>query len=82
MIRQTVLAFKLEKTEEKVTARSGLALYAEFMKGTGLEELVNRQMPRPGSGRKYKAISYIGPLSMMLYGGGEAIEGRYGKIIR
>ena len=35
MIRQTVLAFKLEKTEEKVTARSGLALYAEFMKGIG-----------------------------------------------
>src|SRR4030043_2205773 len=74
MIRQTVLPFKLEKTEEKVTARSGLALYAEFMKGMGLEELVDRHMPRPGSGRGYKAISYIGPLSMMLYGGGEAIE--------
>lgn len=74
MIRQTVLPFKLERTEEKVTARSGLALYAEFMKGIGLEELVDRYMPRPGSGRGFKAISYIGPVSMMLYGGGEAIE--------
>jgi hypothetical protein len=74
MIRQTVLPFKLERTEEKVTARSGLALYAEFMKGIGLEELVDRHMPRPESGRGFRAICYIGPLSMMLYGGGEAIE--------
>ena len=48
MIRQTVLPFKLEKTEERITARSGLAVYAEFMKGIGLEELVDRHMPRPG----------------------------------
>ena len=44
------------------------------MKGMGLEELADRHMPRAGSGRGFKAISYIGPLSMMLYGGGEAIE--------
>jgi hypothetical protein len=74
MIRQTVLPFKLERTEEKVTARSGLVLFAEFMKGMGLEALVDRHMPRPESGRGSKAISYMGPLSMMLYGGGEAIE--------
>jgi Transposase DDE domain group 1 len=74
MIRQTVLPFKIEKTKEKVTARSGLALYGEFMKGIGLEELVDRHMPRAGSGRGFKAITYIGPVSMMLYGGGEAIE--------
>ena len=74
MIRQTVLPFKLERTEEKVTARSGLVLFAELMKGMGLEALVDRHMPKPGSGRAFKASSYIGPLSMMLYGGGEAIE--------
>jgi hypothetical protein len=74
MIRQTVLPFKMERTEEKVTARSGLALYAEFMRGMKLEELVERHMAGPRSGRGFKAISYIRPLSMMLYGGGEAIE--------
>jgi hypothetical protein len=74
MIRQTVLPFKLERTEEKVTARSGLVLYGEFMKGMKLEELVDQHMPRPESGRGFRGISYIGPLSMMLYGGGEAIE--------
>lgn len=74
MIRQSVLPFKLERTEEKVTARSGLVLYGEFMKGIGLGAIVDRHMPRAGSGRGFKAISYIEPLSMMLYGGGEAIE--------
>jgi len=74
MIRQTVLPFKVERTEERVTARSGLVLYAEFMRGMKLEEIVNRCMPRPGSGRGFEAIWYIGPLSMMLYGGGGAIE--------
>lgn len=74
MIRQTVLPFKLKRTEERITARSGLAIYAEFMRAMGVEVLVGRYMPEPGSGRGLQAISYIKPLSMMLYGGGEAIE--------
>jgi len=69
-----VLPFKLERTEERVTARSGLVLYAEFMEAMGVEGLVDRHMPKPGSGRGFRAISYIKPLSMALYGGGEAIE--------
>ena len=74
MIRQTVLPFKLKRTEERITARSGLAIYAEFMRAMGVEVLVGRYMPEPGSGRGLQAISYIKPLSMMRYGGGEAIE--------
>lgn len=74
MLRQTVLPFKLERTEEKVTARSGLVLYAEFMRAMGVESLVDRYMPRPGSGRGFGAIRYIEPLSMSLYGGGETID--------
>jgi len=74
MIRQTVMPFKLERTEERVTARSGLVLYGEFMRAMGVEALIDRHMPRPGSGRGFRAISYIKPLSMALYGGGETIE--------
>jgi hypothetical protein len=74
MVRQTVLAFKLERTEERITARSGLAIYAEFLEAMGVEGLVDRHMPKPGSGRGFEAIRYIKPLSMMLYGGGEAID--------
>ena len=74
MVRQTVLPFKLERTGEKITARSGLVLYAEFMRAMGVESLIDRRMPGPGSGRGFRATDYIKPLSMTLYGGGEAIE--------
>lgn len=74
MIRQTVLPFKLKRTGEKITARSGLVLYEELMRATGVEALVDRYMPKPGSGRGFEAIRYIKPLSMTLYGGGESIE--------
>ena len=74
MLRQTVMGFKLERTEDRVTARSGLVLYAEFMRAMGVESLIDRHMPKPGSGRGFEAITYIKPLSMALYGGGETIE--------
>jgi hypothetical protein len=74
MIPQSVLPFKLKRTEEHITSRSGLALYAEFMKAMRVTELVNQYLPKPGSGNSYKASEYIIPISLMLYGGGEAIE--------
>src|SRR3990172_8875989 len=74
MIQQTVLPFKLERTREEITGRSGLSLYAEFMKAMGIKSLVDKHMPAPGSGNSFEAIDYIKPLSMMLYGGGQTIE--------
>jgi hypothetical protein len=74
MIPQSVLPFKLKRTEEHITARSGLALYAEFMKAMRVTDLVNEYFPKGGSGNSYKASEYITPLSLMLYGGGESIE--------
>jgi hypothetical protein len=49
-------------------------LYEEFMRAMGVESLIDEHMPRPGSGRGFEAASYIKPLSMALYGGGETIE--------
>ena len=74
MIHRSVLPFKLKRTEERITARSGLVLYAEFMKAMRVTDLVNEYLPKAGSGNSYKASEYIIPLSLMLYGGGEAIE--------
>jgi len=74
MIRQTVLPFKVERTDEWVTARNRLALYAEFMRAMGVETLVDHHLPKPGSGRGLKASQYIMPLSLTLDGGGETIE--------
>jgi len=74
MIRQTVLPFKLKKAKERITARSGLALFAEFFTAMGVERLIDRCLPRPRSGRGFRAIRYIKALSLMLYGGGETVE--------
>jgi hypothetical protein len=74
MVQQSVFPFKLKMTEEKMTARSGLVFYAELMGAMGVDGLIARYMPQPGSGHSYHAASYIKSLSMMLYGGGEVIE--------
>jgi hypothetical protein len=68
MIRQTTFPFKPKRTEERVTARSGLAIYAEFFRAMGVERFINQHMPKPGSGRGFEAIHYIKALSMTLYG--------------
>jgi hypothetical protein len=54
-----VLPFKLKRTEEKITARSGLALFAEFFEAMGIERLAERYMPMARSGRGFQAIRYI-----------------------
>ena len=74
MIKQTQLRFKLGVTEDEITPRAGLSIYAEFLRGFGIKELIERHMPLPGSNRGYKAWNYIEPIMMMLYGGGRHIE--------
>jgi len=49
MVRQTVWPFKLERTDETLTAHGGLALLAEFTHGLGVCGLVDRYLPGPGA---------------------------------
>lgn len=74
MIQQGILPSKLEITEEEITPRSGLVLYAEVLRALKIRERVERCFPRPGSNRGYEAWRFIEPLLMMLYGGGSHIE--------
>jgi hypothetical protein len=74
MIKQTMLPFKLKMSKEDITARSGLALYAEFLRAIGLKRMVQRHMPTAGSNRGYGAWQFIEPLMLMLYGGGRHVE--------
>lgn len=74
MVQQTVLPFKPDRAEERITARGGLALYAEFLHALGVEALLDRRLPQPRSGRGLKANQYVTPLSLTLYGGGETLE--------
>jgi hypothetical protein len=73
-VAQTVLAFKVEATEELLTANAGLALFGEFARGVGLARWLEQEMPRPGSGRGYGAGAYVLPLVLMLTGGGRSLE--------
>ena len=62
MIRQTVFSFKLEKTQEALTAQGGLALMAEYNNGMGLRGLVDRYLPGPGSNRGYAPSVFVDSL--------------------
>ena len=72
-LTQTVLPFKIEATEELLTANAGLMLFGEFTQGLGLTRWLTQEMPKPGSGRGYEAVSYVTPLILMLTTGGRRL---------
>lgn len=74
MIRQTIFGFKIEKTDEELTAHGGLALLAEYNHGIGLRELVDRHLPGPGSNRGYAASAFVDSLVLLLQAGGRRLE--------
>jgi hypothetical protein len=74
MVRQTVFGFKLERTDETLTAHGGLALLAEFNHGLGLCALVDRYVPGPGSNRGYAPSVFVDRLILMLQAGGRSLE--------
>ena len=73
-LTQTVLPFKVEATEELLTANAGLTLFGEFTQGLGLHRWISQEMPLPGSRRGYEADAYVRPLVLMLAGGGRSLE--------
>lgn len=74
MIKQRVLSFKIEKTEDMITPHGGLALVGEFAVGLGMLDCIDKQLPGPGSGKGYQPSEHIFPLILMLHGGGGALE--------
>ena len=74
MIQQTIFSFKIETTEERLTAHGGLALMAEFNYGIGLRELTDRYVPFPGSNRGFDPSVIVDSLVLMLQGGGRRLE--------
>jgi hypothetical protein len=74
MMTQSVLPFKLEITEEKLTAHAGLAVFGEFVHATAILGEVDKMLKRPGSAVGYKPSQYVEPLMLMLQGGGRSLE--------
>lgn len=70
MVREGVLAFKLEGTQELLTAHAGLALAHEFHLALGADALLDECLPAPGSGRGLKASEVVLSSVLMLQGGG------------
>lgn len=74
MMTQNVLPFKLEITEEKLTAHAGLAVFGEFVHATAILRQVDKMLKGPGSAVGYKPSQYVEPLMLMLQGGGRSLE--------
>ncbi|MEA1920821.1 MAG: IS1380 family transposase [Campylobacterota bacterium] len=71
---QTVLNFDIESTNEKLTPRTGLAIFGEYLKGLNLECLCNTNVPSPKHPNGYSPFEFIYPLILMLHGGGRVLE--------
>jgi hypothetical protein len=71
---QTVLPFKLAATDESLTAYGGLALVGEYLRAMGVGELIDHELPRPGSAAGYDPSVHVLPLILMLSGGGRTLE--------
>jgi hypothetical protein len=74
MMTQRFLPFKLEKTNDEITPRAGLALFGEFMLSLNLSNDIDRLLPKPGSAVGYFPSNFINPIILMLQGGGKTLE--------
>lgn len=74
MMPQTILPFKLEITDDEITAHAGLVLFGEFLHALHLPDLLDCHLPAAGSGRGYAPSRFVTPLLLMLHGGGRSLE--------
>ena len=59
LLAQMVLPFKIEATDEILTANAGLVLFGEFVQGLGFKRWLQQEMPKPGSGHSYESTAYV-----------------------
>jgi hypothetical protein len=74
MIRQNVLPFKMEISDELLTPHAGLILAHEFHLGLKFDKLIDKNLPAAGSGHGYAPSDFIMPLILTLQGGGTNLD--------
>jgi hypothetical protein len=74
MVSQTVLPFKLESTQDTLTAQAGLVLFGEYLHAVGLPRHFDRELPGPSNPMGYPPSLYGMSLVLMLQGGGRSLE--------
>lgn len=67
-------SIKLEKSDEKITAQSGLLLIGEAIEKYSLKEMFQTKLPLPGSNRGNKPEDYLIPMLLNFAGGGITME--------
>ena len=72
--KEGILPFKVVATDEPLIARSGLTLPYEFARAIKLPQVIDKELPPPGSGRGYKPSQFIMPLVLMMHGGGKKLN--------
>lgn len=73
-MNQTILPFKLEKTDEKITPNAGLSIYAEMIEALGLRKKIQAYFPKPGSAKGFAAEVYLVSLVLQFLAGGKYLE--------
>jgi len=71
--KEGILLFKIVATDEPLIARGGLILPYEFARAIKLPQVIDKELPPPGSGRGYKPSQFVMPLVLMLHGGGRKL---------
>ena len=74
MKQKTILPFKIVQTDAPLMARGGLVLPYEMAEALRLLEVIDRELPLPGSGKGYKPSQFVMPLVLMLHGGGKKLD--------
>jgi hypothetical protein len=65
---------KFEKTQERMTAHSGLLVIGEALKTLGITEAFEKKLPMAGSNRGKHPSRYLIPTMISMAGGGRTIE--------
>jgi len=66
--------FSIESTKELLTARSGLAIFGEYLDKLDFSKLVDTNLPKPCSNKGFPPSYYINSLITMLHAGGQYLE--------
>jgi len=71
---QTILNFKLESANEKLTPRTGVVIFGEYLKGMSFEKLCNTNLLLAKHPNGYKPFEFIYSLILMLHSGGRFLD--------
>ena len=71
---QNILNFSLETTNEKLTPRTGVVIFGEYLKGLNLKTLCNSEIEPSKHHKAYDPFDYIYPIILMQHSGGRVIS--------